>query len=234
MKNLSIFIAIAMAFCMISCEKKEVIETQGNKELEISGTPGQLDAIDLGLSVKWASRNVGATYASDYGGYYAWGETEEKSNYDFSTYKLYDMEAKKFTKYCTLEEYGFVDNRVTLDKADDVAAVKLGGGWRMPTSQEMYELVTKCTWTECSYRGVSGFLAKGPNGNTIFIPKNGIKSQSSNANQGTAVNLWTSSLYAGNEKEYYAMVMTSVGLDIFANSRVSARVGGCGVRAVTK
>ncbi len=78
------------------------------------------EAVDLGLSVKWATCNVGATKPEEYGGYYAWGETEEKSYYDWSTYKWCNGSSTSMTKYCTTSSYGTVDNKTVLDPADDL------------------------------------------------------------------------------------------------------------------
>ena len=130
-------------------------------------------AVDLGLSVKWACCNVGASVPEGYGGYYAWGETEEKSSYDWSTYKWCDGSYDTQTKYCTASDYGIVDNKTVLDSWDDVAHVKWGGGWRMPTYEEIEELVDKCTWQGTSVNGVKGQKVTGPNGNSIFLPAAG-------------------------------------------------------------
>ena len=94
--------------------------------------------VDLGLpsGLKWATCNVGASSPEVYGGYYAWGETEEKSSYSWSTYKWCNGSYDTMTKYCTSSSYGTVDNKTTLDPQDDVAHVKWGGRWRMPTLEE--------------------------------------------------------------------------------------------------
>ena len=131
------------------------------------------DAVNLGLSVKWASWNVGAESPEDYGGYYAWGETEEKSSYDWSTYKWCDGSYDTQTKYCTASDYGIVDNKTVLDSWDDVAHVKWGGGWRMPTRDEIKELCEKCSWEWTSVNGIYGQKVTGPNGNSIFLPAAG-------------------------------------------------------------
>ena len=141
------------------------------------GTGGSmLDSriVDLGLSVKWASCNVGATQPWEYGGYYAWGETEEKSNYSYNTYKYYGRNNTGITKYCTNSSDGTVDNKTTLEPTDDVATVKWGGTWRMPTRAEQIELRNNCTWTWTAINGVSGYRVTGPNGNSIFLPATGI------------------------------------------------------------
>lgn len=121
------------------------------------------EAIDLGLSVKWASYNVGASSPEDYGGYYAWGETEEKSDYTESTYKYYDSKNDKY-----------IDIGSSISGTQyDVARVKWGGSWRMPTHAEQVELYDKCTTQWTTYNGVNGRLVTGPNGNSIFLPAAG-------------------------------------------------------------
>lgn len=115
-------------------------------------TPGQ--AVDLGLSVKWAAWNVGASSPEEYGGYFAWGETEEKNGYDWDTYKFVDIyigDCISGTQY-------------------DVAHVRWGGSWRMPTVDEYRELVKECRWQWITYNGVNGQKVTGPNGNSIFLP----------------------------------------------------------------
>ena len=132
-------------------------------------------AVDLGLSVKWASCNVGATKPEEFGGYYAWGEIEEKDNYTDKTYKWYDPKKSKeylpyIIKYNSDSDDGIVDNKTRLESEDDVARVMWGGKWRMPTYAEMYELKTKCNWKYGYHNDVFGLFATGPNGNSIFIP----------------------------------------------------------------
>ncbi len=129
--------------------------------------------IDLGLSVKWASTNVGATKPEEYGGYYAWGETSTKTDYSLSTYKWCTDSYFTLTKYCSNSAYGFngfTDEKTMLDLNDDVAHVTLGDNWRMPTYAEFTELTTRCTWTWTNMNGVSGLLVTGANDNSIFLP----------------------------------------------------------------
>ena len=132
-------------------------------------------AVDLGLpsGIKWASFNVGARAPWEYGGYYAWGETEEKEDYSWETYKWCNGSNDTMTKYCTDSRYGTVDNKTELDADDDVAHVKWGGDWRMPTKAEQNELRDKCTWEWTSQNGVDGYKVTGPNGNSIFLPAAG-------------------------------------------------------------
>lgn len=134
--------------------------------------------VDLGLpsGLKWATCNVGANNPwENVGCYYAWGETEEKSNYDWSwsTYKWCNGSSDNMTKYCTDSDWGRVDNKTVLDPQDDVAHVKWGGSWRMPTKAELDELCYNCTWTWTTQNEVNGYKVTGPNGNSIFLPAAG-------------------------------------------------------------
>ena len=126
-------------------------------------TSGQ--EVDLGLSVKWAGWNVGATSPEQYGGYYAWGETEEKSDYSVQTYKHYN------------DSIGYVNIGENISGTQyDVATAKWGNGWRMPTKGEFDELVSKCNFELYSYKRGSycnGLKITGPNGNAIFMPFDG-------------------------------------------------------------
>ena len=139
-------------------------------------------AIDLGLSVLWATCNLGTSgfvsSPEEYGAYYAWGETGTKSNYSWETYKWCNGSSTTLTKYNTYSNYGIVDNKTELDPADDVAHVKLGGKWRMPTEEEWTELRTKCVWKETynfNGSGIFGEVVTAPNGNSIFLPTTALR-----------------------------------------------------------
>ena len=101
--------------------------------------PTDYEYVDLGLSVYWATFNVGATNPHEPGDFFSWGEIEPKDNYDWTTYKWCNGSPNHFTKYNTARDYGIVDNKNILDPEDDVAHVKWGGKWRMPTECEIYE-----------------------------------------------------------------------------------------------
>lgn len=130
--------------------------------------------VDLGLSVCWATTNVGANSEGGYGNYYAYGETVSKKNYKEQNYK--HSKGDFFTKYCSDSSYGNVDNKTSLEPIDDVAAVKWGGKWRIPTKEECEELCNRCTWKSVVRNGHKGCLVTGPNGNSIFLPAAGIRS----------------------------------------------------------
>ena len=160
-------------------------------------------AIDLGLSVKWASCNVGATAPEEYGGYYAWGETEEKSDYSWDTYKYCNSTSTLIlmTKYCTSVAYGTVDNKTTLEPTDDVATVKWGGNWRMPTGAEQDELRNSCTWEWTTLNGVNGYRVTGPNGNSIFLPAAGYRRDAEVYYRGSDGYFWSSSLNSSRSSD---------------------------------
>ncbi len=170
------------------------------------------EAVDLGLSVKWASFNVGATAPEEYGDYYAWGETEPKSNYNWSTYKFGTSSSGPFSKYNTKSSYGTVDNKTVLDPEDDVAHVKLGGNWRMPTDAECSELRTKCTWTwTTNYNGtgVAGRIVTATNGNSIFLPAAGYWDGANLYDAGSRAFYWSSSLRTDNPYAAYDVYFDS-------------------------
>ena len=174
------------------------------------GTPM---AVDLGLSVKWASFNLGASKPEEYGDYYAWGETEPyyssqdpltwsegKTGYSWGSYKWCMGSGDTMTKYCSNSEYGynsFTDNKIVLDPEDDVAHVNLGGNWRMPTDSEWTELRENCTRTCTTQNGVYGRLFTASNGNSIFLPVAGFRDGSFLVNVGSSGYYWSSSLYTG-------------------------------------
>lgn len=136
--------------------------------------------VDLGLSVKWATCNVGADKPQEFGNLYAWGETQPASEGSIEKYKFCKGDNKSFTKYCSDKNYGykrFTDNKTTLDPDDDVAHVKWGADWRMPTIEECQELIDKCTWTCDSINGVNGYRVTsnvpGYTDRSIFLPAAG-------------------------------------------------------------
>ena len=124
--------------------------------------------MDLGLSVKWATFNVGATSPEDYGDYFAWGETEPKDEYTWATYKWGNG-----TSAAVLTKYNTQDGKTILEPEDDAAHVHWGNNWRVPTDEEYAELRDLCTWTWTIINNVKGYEVKGPNGNSIFLPTTG-------------------------------------------------------------
>lgn len=163
---------------------------------------GGCEAVDLGLSVKWASYNVGALNVDGRGSYFAWGETTEKANYDWAKegdYKwgVYDGSATPkygMTKYTADVEGG--DGLKTLQPGDDAATVNWGTKWRTPTIDEVKELFdeTRCEWTWDA--GKKGYTVKGlKTGKSIFLPAAGRRTASNLVSAGESGLYWSSSAF---------------------------------------
>ena len=145
-----------------------------------SNTENGHQYVDLGLSVKWATCNVGTTKPEGYGDYFAWGETRSKSYYNGSSYSYYD-------------------NPTTLPLSADAARANWGGQWRMPTIDEFEELRSKCTWTWTTQNGVNGYkVTSNSNGNYIFLPAAGYRDLGSLYGAGDYGYYWSSSAYGPN------------------------------------
>ena len=123
--------------------------------------PKDIKMVDLGLAVKWADRNIGASSPEDFGNYYAWRETETKSEYTKYNSIFYNEKARDYT---------FSGDQ----RNNDVASLKLGGYWRMPNRYDIEEMLKKCKITETTKNGINGYNIKGPNGNSIFLPSAGM------------------------------------------------------------
>ena len=153
---------------------------------EARSTTGTINGhqwVDLGLSVKWATCNVGASSPSDYGNYYAWGETRTKSEYTVDNSST----------------YGKSMGDISGDIRYDAARANWGGTWRLPTETEMQELVDKCTWTWTSQGGHNGYRVTGPSGSSIFLPAAAWRHQSVLYYPGVYGRYWTSTPYEHNE-----------------------------------
>lgn len=173
--------------------------------------------VDLGLSVKWATMNVGALKPEGYGHYFAWGEIYSKTEYSWATYKDNPSgDGKTFTKYAT-------NKKTVLDPEDDVAHVKWGGNWRMPTEAERDELCTNCTWTWTTQHGVDGFSVKGPNGKSIFLPAAGFYNGTNLNNAGSWGRYWLSSLNASDSSGAYYLSFYSDYVSRNSNARYCGR-----------
>jgi hypothetical protein len=168
------------------------------------------DPVDLGLSVKWASWNLGAHSAEEFGGKYSWGATGSSGIGSWADYDWCEGSWDTMTKYCTNSYYGIVDNKSILDPEDDFANRVWGNGWRVPTILEMAELVYKCEWIYIELNGVKGFRVIGPNGNKIFLPGTGTSA---------SLNYWTSTLDSDDNRNAYALGYDSFDPCIVRNLR---------------
>lgn len=154
MKKLSII--LVMIGCMIILSQPLYSQTDDN------ATTGSLNGhewVDLGLSVKWATCNVGAKTAEEYGNYYAWGETKPKDNYSSDNSVTFNQSISDFSG----------------NPQYDAATANWGEGWKMPTLAQMEELSSRCTWEWIKQNGVRGYKVTGPNGNIIFLPASGYR-----------------------------------------------------------
>lgn len=183
-----------------------------NPVVELTNAPAGAEAVDLGLSVKWANMNVGATTDTGYGTYFAWGETSGytegstsgKTYFAWSTYAFawVSNATIKITKYCPEDKYGSwfdsdatpVDNKTRLELSDDAARANWGGNWRMPTYTEFEELYSsinsKWEWTDdYNGSGIAGYIVTskktGYTGNSIFLPAAGHRNDMTEAGNTT-------------------------------------------------
>ncbi|MBR6858964.1 MAG: Ig-like domain-containing protein [Bacteroidales bacterium] len=225
MKKSILFILLSVAFLAISaCNKptEDYGEPQKNEGQQSNGgqqsNEGQQNneptipdgAIDLGLSVYWASCNVGATVPEESGSFFSWGETTTKEDYSWDAYKWTEGKVTvlpswggginataTLIKYNTMAKFGQVDNLLVLEPSDDAAHAKLGDEWRTPTHEEWKELVDKCTWSWSIRNGIPGYqISSNTAGNTnnIFIPAAGGRAGKEAEYEKTDVLCQTSSL----------------------------------------
>ena len=167
-----------------------------------NGTCNGHDYVNLGLSsgTLWATCNVGADNPEDYGDYFAWGETQSKTTYNWSTYIYCNGDYNQLTKYCTQSDFGFngfTDNLKTLQSSDDAATANWGEGWRTPTYNQWVELLTKCSHSWTTQNGVKGCLFTGRNGNSIFLPAASSRMDDDYRLVGDDGSYWSSSLNKG-------------------------------------
>ena len=235
MRNILIFLAVlALAGGLAACNKDKGPE--GPTDFS-----GGCEAVDLGLSVKWASYNVGAKAPEEYGSYFAWGETKEKSNYGWSKvgdYKwgVYDESASPLygmTKYTADIEGG--DGLKTLQPGDDAATANWGTKWRTPTFKEIVDLldVTKCEWTWDATK--KGYTVKGlATGNSIFLPTAGWRDGSNLNDTGTYGLYWLSEVRDEGEFAPHAAEMLYIREFFGGYPNGCLRYRGISVRAVTE
>ena len=176
-------------------KKPTSVKKQSVKVSEPDGFVNDHGYVDLGLSVKWATCNVGASSPSDYGDYYAWGETSTKSSY---------TEENNNT-------YGKSMNDIRGNSSYDVARAKWGGSWRLPTEAEFQELLDKCTWTWTTQGGHNGYKVTGKNGKSIFLPAAGYRYGASPNFVGEYGNYWSSTPHESNTYFAYYLNFYSSG-----------------------
>ena len=144
-----------------------------------TGTHKYHEWVDLGLSVKWATCNVGASSPGAYGKYYAWGETTTKSTYT----------------YDNCGSYGMLWGDIGGHSSRDAARANWGGNWRLPTNAEFQELLDSCTWECTTQNGHNGYKVTGPNGQSIFLPAAGSRFGAGEVGVGSSGGYWGSTPY---------------------------------------
>ena len=206
----------------------------------------QHEYVDLGLSVKWAPCHIGAGKPEDYGDYYAWGELEPKESYTWENYRFrtrgYDEGTVRLSKYTSIyytglyDENGIsiADDKTQLDLEDDVAHVRWGGNWRLPTDEEMNELIDSCTWTWTTLNGVKGCRVtsnrSGYTDRSIFLPATGKYGfESENKSAGTWGHYWSSSV--NKDKTSYRAGVLAIGSG-YASVKETFRNHGQSIRPV--
>ena len=178
--------------------------------------PDEHEWVDLGLpsGTLWATCNVGANKPEDYGGYFAWGETETKGSYEWSNYKWCNGTNNTLTKYCYSSSDGMVDNKTELEPDDDVATQKWGNDWQMPSLTQYNELInsenTTASWT--TFNGVDGrLIVSNLNGNSIFLPAAGVMNGSGLSMNGWEGCYWTRTLDMNTSQEGDALFFLITG-----------------------
>lgn len=184
MRKIASILVPALLLSLTACiNKKYELPQRTYTPAATTSAPGT--AVDLGLSVKWADRNVGAASDNETGGYYAWGVCSEQTAYNWSDYKwCVDGDHTRPIRY--------VNNTQRLESSDDVAKALWGGSWRMPTADEIRELQSKCTWSWDDSSSMQGWKVKGPSGNEIFLPAAGARGNGALGTKGSYGYYWSS------------------------------------------
>lgn len=192
-----------------------------NPVLLQNSSAAEFGYIDMGLSVKWAICNLGASKPEEYGNRYSWGETDTKAYYSWDTYRLCNYDSVRqylfISKYIPDNVFGG-DKRTQLEPEDDVANIMLGENWRMPTRNEFEELQDTCNciwrWTDdYDGTGVSGCVVTskmpGYEGNCIFLPAAGVNHMGILSDSGTKGCYWSSSVGLRSESDACSMNINS-------------------------
>ena len=190
---------------------------------------GPQKCVDLGLSVKWATCNLGASNPEEYGGYYQWAGTQDVTSTDIY---LDEYSTPYYSTYYGLTKYNDVDNKTVLDPEDDAAHVMLGDEWRIPTEEEWKELRENCTFIWTTRNGVNGYEVisnkPGYTSRSIFLPAAGHRQNDQLYYPGSEGQYWSSSLFAG----FYANGRSFIAPDYRFITLLGFRYEGLSVRPV--
>ena len=207
--------------------------TEGNSGGGGGGSGDEHAYVDLGLpsGTLWATCNVGADTPEGYGDYFAWGETQPKTTYNWITYRYCNGSFDQLTKYCSNSSYGyngFTDDLTVLQPNDDAATANWGGGWCMPTEAQWRELCQNTTATWTTQNGVNGRLFTASNGSSLFLPAAGYRWDGELYYAGDFGDYWSSSLDTDNPSDAWYFDFNSY--NTFVGS--GGRYYGISVRAV--
>ncbi len=236
-KLFSYMLLFIAAFGFVACSSDDDDSPATPKD----NAPKGVEAVDLGLSVKWANMNIGATTPEGYGDYFAWGETkpyytaghaqdqvctswnkDKEAGYDWPSYFDTKDGGNTFATYA-------VEKETKLKPERDAAQANWKGSWRMPTKAEQDELREKCTWTWTKVNGVAGYRVTGTDGkNSIFIPAAGCRKEGSLYYAVTNGYYWSSSLHTDFSYDAFSIIFGSDYVDWLAPIRIIGR----SVRAV--
>lgn len=234
-KVFCIIAIIMMSIDFISCSKddettkkkySDEINDKSDDEPSVSGSIGGHNYVDLGLSVKWATCNIGASTPEGYGSYFAWGETSDKNYYGIENYSYYDSQKYRCTS---------INNGEISMTHYDAAYVNWNSSWRMPNISELKELEEKCKAKWITYNGVNGQLFTAPNGNSIFFPATGLKIDEIIIDKGKNGYYWSSEIdhWVVNNKNDYNYAYCLGIADNYINTKDSEkRWYGLTIRAV--
>lgn len=183
---------------------------------QMSGYENGHEWVDLGLSVKWASCNIGASSANMYGTFYAWSEVSPKELYTWTTLK-YCLDSDNqtyehlFRKYNTVEDFGMVDGLTQLVLSDDAARINWGGKWKIPTKEMFDELINNCSFEWISSKdGTPGYLVTSlVNGKSIFFPIGGMRDGNYAYDTKRCGYYWSSSLDTVYGYKAWALVLSA-------------------------
>lgn len=207
-------------------------EEEAKQGITVSGNVQGYTYVDLGLSVKWATYNVGAKLPHEYGKYFSWGGTKSKSTYSWSTYEYGTSSLMK--KYCFNANYGDEDDKDKLESADDAASQNMSSAWHTPTLDQWYELRDGLKWSvtyNFNGTGTVGVIGTASNGNQIFFPAAGYYDGSNSTGKGDHVLFWSSILSGNYDNRAYFYNYDSYQGWVY---KEAPRYYGLPVRAVVK
>lgn len=198
-KALIAIMLMTVAVFAMGCKPENDPNNNGGNDDGMNGH----EYVDLGLpsGTLWATCNVGATTPVGYGDYFAWGETQPKTTFNWSTYQYCNGSYDQLTKYCNNSKYGyngFTDNLIVLQPDDDAATANWGSDWCLPTTDQWQELfqITNHTWT--TQNGVNGRLFTASNGNSLFLPAAGDRWDDELDSAGSYGFYWSNSLHTNS------------------------------------